>query len=376
MMIPLVKDQQGNVSDVNNNRGITLSPIVSKIFEHALKFIFSMFLETSSNQFGFKKRSSTIHAIHCLKGTIDYYVNNGSRVFCGFLDASKAFDRIVHAGLFLKMIKRKVPFLFLIISWYIGLECRVRWEDHYSDWFAVTAGVRQGGVLSPNFYCIYVDDLIDMLKALGIGCYYLGIFAAALFYADDMAILAPSIKALSLLLDTCSSYCQSWDICLNAKKSRHMYFGKKTTISHQISLNGKTVEWADTWVYLGITLKSGKTFSCSITEQVKKFYRCVNGIFRIEGRSNDTVMLRLVEAHCVPILTYGIETLHVADRDERRQLRVVYNCLFRKIFGYRSYESVSALQDFLGRPTCQHGNNLWRIEFFPFIKGSVTQGQM
>ena len=75
-----------------------------------------------------------------------------------------------------------------------------------------------------------------------------------------------------------------------------MYFGKKTTISHQISLNGKTVEWADAWVYLGITLKSGKTFSCSITEQVKKFYRCVNGIFRIEGRSNDTVMLRLVEA--------------------------------------------------------------------------------
>ena len=130
-----------------------------------------------------------------------------------------------------------------------------------------------------------------------------------------------------------------------------MYFGKKTTISHQISLNGKTVEWADAWVYLGITLKSGKTFSCSITEQVKKFYRCVNGIFRIEGRSNDTVMLRLVEAHCVPILTYGIETLHVADRDERRQLRVAYNCLFRKIFGYRTYESVSALQDFLGRPT-------------------------
>ena len=167
-----------------------------------------------------------------------------------------------------------------------------------------------------------------MLKALGIGCYFLGIFAAALFYADDMAILAPSIKALSLLLDTCSSYCQSWDICLNAKKSRLMYFGKKTTISHQISLNGKTVEWADTWVYLGITLKSGKTFSCSITEQVKKFYRCVNGIFRIEGRSNDNVMLPLVEAHCVPILTYGIETLHVADRDERRQLRVAYNCLF------------------------------------------------
>ena len=62
-------------------------------------------------------------------------------------------------------------------------------------------------------------------------------------------------------------------------------------------------------------------------------------------------MLRLMEAHCVPILTYGIEIVHVIDRDERRQLRVAYNSLFRKLFGYRWFESVSNLQSFLGRPT-------------------------
>ena len=274
-------------------------------------------------------------------------------MFCAFLDASKAFDRIVHAGLFLKMIKRKVPFLFLtiIMSWYTGLECRVKWEEHFSDWFAVTAGVRQGGVLSPNFYCIYVDDLIGVLKALGIGCHYVGIFAAALFYADDIAILAPSIKAISTLLNACSEYCKYWDICLNPKKSRLMYFGKRTEIRHQIHLNGKPVEWTDSWVYLGVTLNSSKVFNCSVTEQVKKFYRSANGIFRIEGRSNDIVMLRLMEAHCVPILTYGIEIVHINDRDERRQLRVAYNSIFRKLFGYRQYESVTNLQGFLGRPT-------------------------
>ena len=94
----------------------------------------------------------------------------------------------------------------------------------------------EGGVLSPNFYCIYVDDLISILKSLGIGCHYVGIFAAALSYADDMAILARSIKALSILLDACSGYCQYWDICLNAKKSRLMivYFGKRIEIAHEI----------------------------------------------------------------------------------------------------------------------------------------------
>ena len=86
-------------------------------------------------------------------------------------------------------------------------------------------------------------------------------------------------------------------------------------------------------------------------ERIRKFYRCANAIFRIDGRSNDTVMLRLVEVHCVPFLTYAIEVVHVANRDERRQLRVAYNSLFRKIFNYRWSESVSSLHSFLNRPT-------------------------
>ena len=74
-------------------------------------------------------------------------------------------------------------------------------------------------------------------------------------------------------------------------------------------------------------------------------------IFRIDGKSNNMVMLRLVETHCVPILSYAIEVLHIVNRDGRRQLHVAYNSLFRKIFGFRWSESVSHLQSFLGRPT-------------------------
>ena len=63
------------------------------------------------------------------------------------------------------------------------------------------------------------------------------------------------------------------------------------------------------------------------------------------------VLLNLIEAHCVPILAYGIETIVVADRDERRSLRVAYNSIFRKIFGYRHFESVTNLQHSLRRHT-------------------------
>ena len=80
------------------------------------------------------------------------------------------------------------------------------------------------------------------------------------------------------------------------------------------------------------------------------------------------VMLQLVESYCVPILTYGIEVIHVANRDERRQLRVAYNSLFRKIFQYRWSESVSALQSFLGRPTWEQLVEKRRANFFKRVR--------
>ena len=205
--------------------------------------------------------------------------------------------------------------------------------------------------MSPDFYSIYVDELILKLQASQKGCYFANLFAAALFYADDMAILAPSVKGLQSLLKICEEYCLQWDIGLNPKKSRCLYFGKKNDIPYKPLLNGKEVEWVNEWVYLGVSLKSGKRFCCSVTDKIRKLYRSINAILRIDGFSNEMIMLQLVETHCVPILTYAIEVIHVLDRDERRQLRVAYNSVFRKIFDYRRYESVTALQTFLNRPT-------------------------
>ena len=351
-IIPLVKDRLGDHGDMNNYRGITIAPIISKIFEHTLQVLFQPFLKTSNHQFGFKKSSSTSDALYCLKETIDYYTSHGSNVYCSFLDASKAFDRLVHTGLFLKLLQRRTPLVFLniIIMWYSNLQCRVRWGDTTSDWFNLKAGVRQGGILSPTFYSLYVDDLVEILADLHVGCHLKNIFLSILLYADDMALAAPSLKGLKLLLLATEQYCAKWDILLNAKKTKNISFGKKHSLT-SLQLDGKDIEWVDSWSYLGVTIKSHSSFNCCIDAKVKSFYRSANGILRIDGRSNETVMLQLLEAHCLPILTYAIEVMHIANRDERRRLRVAYNSLYRKIFDYRTWESVTELQHALGRPT-------------------------
>ena len=132
-------------------------------------------------------------------------------------------------------------------------------------------------------------------------------------------------------------------------------FGAKSPPSHRVSLDGQPLQWENQCKYLGVTLKSGTSFCCikrkERKETIGKFYRALNSVIRIEGRSDDMVMLRLLEAHCVPILSYAIEILHVSDSNERRQLRVAYNSVYRKMFGYSYRESVSLLQRSLKRPT-------------------------
>ena len=83
-------------------------------------------------------------------------------------------------------------------------------------------------------------------------------------------------------------------------------------------------------------------------------------------------MLRFIETHCIPLLSYAIEVVHVADRDERRQLRVAYNSVFRKIFCYRWSQSVTMLQAFLKRPTWEQLVEKRRNDFLVRVNRSST----
>ena len=91
---------QANVTDSGNYRGIALCSIFTKIFDLIMLSMFCDHLHSSELQFGFKARRSTYMCTMVLKETIAYYINNGSPVYCSFLDASKAFDRIESVNYF------------------------------------------------------------------------------------------------------------------------------------------------------------------------------------------------------------------------------------------------------------------------------------
>ena len=113
---------------------------------------------TSPNQFGFKNKHGTDHCIFAFKEIIDYCTKLNSRVSVCFLDASKAFDRINHTKLFDKLRKRGICgyLLRILVYWYETQTMCVRWGNHISNDFQVSNGVRQGRILSPRLFAIYI----------------------------------------------------------------------------------------------------------------------------------------------------------------------------------------------------------------------------
>ena len=237
--------------------------------------LFGNFLHTSCHQFGFKTGSGTADALFTFKRTVDYFVERSSNVFTCFVDSSKAFDRVVHHGLYLKLMKRGIPlsFLLILMSWYDNLMCKVRWCNAFSSPYRILAGVKQGGIMSPPLYNVYVDDLILEIKKRGVGCTVGKLFAGILIHADDIALLSPSMAALQAMLDICTKYGLEWDICFNASKTKALVIGPGFKMEpFDLSLSSSKVEWTSKVKYLGLLIESFKKFRCSGAKNVGKFY--------------------------------------------------------------------------------------------------------
>ena len=116
-----------------------------------------------------------------------------------FLDASKAFDRVKYSKIFLCLLNRKLPAVFirLLLSLYAGHVACVLWNGVYSGQFPVLNGVKQGGILSPVLLCVYIDGLLDRLAKCHVGCYIGLNFLGALAYADDIVLLLLLLQFVS-----------------------------------------------------------------------------------------------------------------------------------------------------------------------------------
>ena len=110
-IVPILKFSQcsNKALTCDDFRGIAISPIISKVFEHCILNRFQSLFTTSRSQFGFKKGTSCSHAIRMARCTVDNIIRGGNTANLCAIDLSKAFDKVNHHALYLKLMKKFIP---------------------------------------------------------------------------------------------------------------------------------------------------------------------------------------------------------------------------------------------------------------------------
>lgn len=105
--------------------------------------------------------------------------------------------------------------------------------------------MRQGGVLSPHLFAIYIEDVVKIVISQSVGCYMHHTYTSILLYADDILLLAPSIESLQKLLSVCETALKSLCLTLNYKKTVCMRIGPRYQVNcaHVITLNCTKLDW-------------------------------------------------------------------------------------------------------------------------------------
>ena len=334
VLVPILKDKSGSPADKDNYRPIALASVSSKLFEVIILNRSRECLQSSDHQFGFKKGHATDMAIYAVKEISEYYLRNNSPVFHCYLDASKAFDRVNHWKLFDKLLDEGMNLCLvkLLVVWYRSQLFHIQWGSLVTDGFTVSNGVRQGGILSPFLFNLYIDCLSSALDKTGVGCRYLGSmnhFA----YADDFVLLSPTPFGLQTLLDTCGRFSEEHDLMYNTKKTVCMVLRPKcfkNMTLPKFTLCGSVLSYVSQCKYLGFQMSDDSSDNAEIRQQHRLLCCRTNSLLRKFAMCSYSVKRHLFSSYCASV--YCVYLWRVYNASVFKKFKVCLNNAVRLFF--------------------------------------------
>lgn len=308
--------KKGDFNIVSNYRGITFLNSLAKIFTGVLYNRLESWVEENGilneYQAGFRKNYSTVDNIFVLSSIVKLQLNkNKGKVYAFFVDFQAAFDSVDRSALIYKLYNLGVSskLIRIIEQLYQNTKVAVWSGKEISEWFNTTSGVRQGCLLSPLLFALYLNDLNDALKE---GMITNDIEIRLLMYADDIVLLADNPQKLQRMINRLDNYCQFWKLIINMEKSKIMVFRKGGKLSRQESwsIGDTNIEVVNNYKYLGVELVTNLSFQNHVKKRLGAAKASINSTwYKISANSfvPPSAKYKVFQAVAQSILCYGAQ---------------------------------------------------------------------
>ena len=312
--------------ECNNHRTISIMNQITKI---VLKVILNrlrnkILPEISNEQCGFIKGKGTRNAIFILRMLTERAIEVNKDLYICFVDFEKAFDRVKHENLMKMLEDLNVDGkdLRLVKNLYWKQEATVRVCNGETRLQEIRRGVRQGCVMSPDFFNLYAEiimrKLID-LEGIKVG----GVNVNNLRYADDTALIADSKEKLQNLIDALDKEGKENGLNINIKKTKVMVVTK----DHEppkidMNINNQVIEQVDHFNYLGSLV----TFEGRCDEEIRrriilsKYAYNKNKNLLTNSKISIELRKRFLKCYVWSVLLYGCESWTMGKEEELRIL--------------------------------------------------------
>ena len=359
MLCPLHK--QGPVNNVENFRGISLLSVIGKLFTMIINQRFVKWAEANNvqheEQAGYRKKYSTIDQIFNLQALIQKYLSKKKgRFYVLFIYFSKAFDTIPHSLLWYKLIKTGVhgKVLTVLQSMYSQLKSCVRTPAGLTEYFDCTIGTRQGCMLSPFLFTLYIGELVDQMRGAGCQGIYVNEDVSNVFmlmYADDIATCADTKPRLQNMIDQVFEYCRHWGMKVYLLKTKILVFRRGGIVNkfENWTFGGNPIEIVNRYKYLGMFFTVKLNWSLAKNTLAMQAKKALNMLRRYTykcGVLPGNIACELFDKMVLPIVTYGSE---IWGHEYSETIESVQYNFCRHILGLNSNAHKDALLGETGR---------------------------
>ena len=186
------------------------------------------------------------------------------------------------------------------------------------------------GVLSPILFTVYLDQLLQRLTSLHIGCHAGHHYVGSLCYADDIALLAPSPSALRILLRECELFATEHNLQFNAAKTQLICFRSSPEVKFtgKFFFSGHLLEFSDTVTHLGHVLHCSLDDGPDIKRATLEMCKKANVVLSTFSACDPHVKTVLFSSHCLSL--YG-GVLWDITCNQIKSLEVAFNNILRHI---------------------------------------------